>query len=47
MKEFAADMVNNDLEGWSDADFEELISGMRADLVAAGLEVPAVEEATE
>ena len=41
------DCTTNYLEGLSDAQFEGYISGMRAHLATAGLEVPAVEEATE
>ena len=46
MQEYADCFVNAS-EHCSDAQFEEAISAMRADLAAAGLEVPAVEEATE
>ena len=41
------DCFVNGLKGCSDAAFEESISETRAFLAAAGIEVPAVEEATE
>ena len=46
MEEFV-DFFVNAMKSGSDADFEQTISAMRAHLATAGLEVPAVEEATE
>ena len=46
MEEYVDCYVNN-FKRCSDAEFDERVSGDRALLAAAGLEVPAVEEATE